>query len=130
MTRAVIGTTLVAVLSIVACSDDGGNGGASVAGVDRSKSIASLTDDEKTALCNWIAPQLGGYGAAQQCELVPISAPADVADCLSGFPSCSVPVGTLADCYGKIVDAVNACTQSAYDAARTSTVCLSSASCF
>jgi hypothetical protein len=126
---------LIAALLAGACSDDKGGGtgeemGGFVAGVDRSKSISSLSDDDKTALCNWVAPQLGGYGAADPCALVPLGAPADLADCLSGFPACDVPVGTLADCYSRVIDAVNACTQSAYDAARTSTVCLSSASCF
>jgi hypothetical protein len=130
MFKTMTGAALIAALSLAgACSDDGGGDGA-VAGVDRAKPTSSLTNDERTALCNWVAPQLGGYGAAAKCELIPLSAPADLADCFDGFPDCDVPVGTVADCYSKIIEAVNACTQAAYDSARTSTVCLTSASCF
>jgi hypothetical protein len=132
MNRAGIGAMVIAVLALSACgsSDDGDRGGQLVAGVDRGKLVSSLTTSEKTALCDWYAPQVGGYGAADACDLVGISAPDDLADCLSGFPDCAVKVGDLADCFTKIIDAETACTEAANMAAITSSVCATAAPCF
>jgi hypothetical protein len=128
---AVVGIVIV-FASVAACSsdDDGDGGGGTTAGVDRTKLVSGLTTEEKTALCDWYAPQVGGYGAADACELVGISAPDDVADCLYGFPVCSVKVGDLVDCFTKIINAETTCTEAANMAAVTSSVCAKAAPCF
>jgi hypothetical protein len=104
----------------------GGTGGNYVAGVSRSKTVSSLTDAEKAALCDWYVPQLGGYGAPRTCSMALIDAPADQASCISGFPSCNATVGNLADCLGKVGAAQATCTGVT---ATATSACLTSASC-
>jgi pilus assembly protein FimV len=105
-----------------------GSGGNTVAGVSRSKTVSSLTTAEKTALCDWYAPQVGGYGAAATCSMALIGAPADQASCLADFPTCSATVGNLADCFAKVGAAQMTCTNVQGTAAGTP-ACLSAASC-
>jgi hypothetical protein len=105
----------------------GGTGGNFVAGVSRTKTVSSLSDAEKAALCDWYVPQLGGYGAATTCTMALIDAPADQATCISSFPNCSATVGNLADCLGKVAAAQMTCTN-VMSAAFTAP-CVSSASC-
>jgi hypothetical protein len=92
----------------------GGNGGTSGApGVDRGKSVSAASDADKSSLCDWFVPMVGGYGAAATCPDWLIGAPADKADCTSNFPVCNVTVGQLEDCMVAIVAAQNVCTQQA-----------------
>ncbi len=129
MNKTAIGAVMMAVLSFAACnsSNDGGGGGDDVAGVDKGKLMSSLTTAEQSALCDWYAAQVGGYGAADSCAMVGISAPLDLADCLSGFPSCGVTVGSMTDCYTKIINAETMCTEAANMAALVSTECQAAA---
>ena len=105
-----------------------GSSGTTVAGVSRSKTVSSLTTAEKTALCDWYAPQVGGYGAAATCSMALIGAPADQASCLADFPTCSATVGNLADCFAKVGAAQMTCTNVQGTAVSTP-ACISAASC-
>jgi hypothetical protein len=101
---------LLAVLSVSGCG--GGDGGP--AGVDGNKQISATTQTEKESLCDWVAGKLGGYGTAQTCQESLIEAPADKADCLSGFPSCAIKVSQFESCIEKIIAAQATCTEAAF----------------
>jgi hypothetical protein len=90
----------------------GGNGNGPP-GVDRSKPVSSVTDADKSALCDWFAPMVGGYGAVPACAEWLISAPPDKATCLADFPVCAVTIGTFEDCVVAIVAAQSVCTPDA-----------------
>jgi hypothetical protein len=105
-----------------------GSNGSTVAGVSRTKTVSSLTTSEKTALCDWYAPQVGGYGAAATCSMALIGAPADQAACLADFPNCSATVGNLADCFTKVIQAQTACTN-VQGAAASTPACISASAC-
>jgi hypothetical protein len=105
-----------------------GSGGDTVAGVSRAKSVATLTTAEKMALCDWYAPQVGGYGAATTCSMALIGAPANQASCLADFPTCTATVGNLADCFGKVGAAQMTCTNVSLTAA-TTPACVAASSC-
>jgi hypothetical protein len=105
-----------------------GSNGNTVAGVSRSKTVSTLTTAEKMALCDWYAPQVGGYGAPATCSMALIGAPADQASCLADFPTCSATVGNLADCFAKVGAAQMTCTNVQATAISTP-ACISASSC-
>jgi pilus assembly protein FimV len=105
-----------------------GDSGNTVAGVSRTKTVSSLTASEKTALCDWYAPQVGGYGAAPTCSMALISAPASQAACLADFPACTATVGNLADCFTRVIQAQTACTN-VQGTAISTPACISASAC-
>jgi len=103
-------------MMMAACGGGGGGGpGNGPSGVDRSKQVSAVTDAEKSSLCDWYAPMFGGYGTTPACTNWLISAPPDLATCLSGFPACAVSIGQFEDCVVAIAAAQNVCTPQALD---------------
>jgi len=121
MRRIAMGAAALAVLA-AAC----GGSGDGPAGVDRSKRVSTVTDAEKAALCDWLAPMVGGYGSTHPCPGALITAPPDKATCIAEFPVCDVTVGAFADCIAVVVPAQNTCTQMSLDDALANPVCSSS----
>jgi hypothetical protein len=106
----------------------GNTGANTVAGVSRTKMVSTLNDTEKAALCDWYAPQVGGYGTAPTCSMALISAPASQSACLADFPTCTATVGNLADCFTKVIQAQTACTN-VTGAAVSTPACASASAC-
>ena len=102
----------------------GGGGGVGMTGLDRSKPISSVTEDEKNTLCDWFAPMVGGYGSTPACAIALISAPPDKATCVAEFPACTATIGQFEDCMMAIVTAQTLCTQNAITAAQTKPECI------
>jgi hypothetical protein len=102
----------------------GGSGGGAPLGLDRNKSISTVTEDEKGLLCDWYAPMAGGYGAPRTCTMGFISAPPDKASCIASFPSCAVTIGQFQDCLAAMLAAQMICTQTAIQAAQTRPDCI------
>jgi hypothetical protein len=131
MTRMV---SIAAALAILVISCGGGSGGSTTGptGVDRSKPVSSVTEDEKGALCDWFAPMVAGYGNPHPCGDAVLTAPTDKAMCIADFPSCAVTVGQFQDCVVAIVAAQDACTQQALLAAQMRADCQAAglANCF
>jgi hypothetical protein len=105
-------------------SGAGGGGGVGMTGLDRSKPISSVTEDEKNTLCDWFAPMVGGYGSTPACALALITAPPDKATCVAEFPACTATIGQFEDCMMAIVTAQTLCTQNALTAAQTRPECI------
>jgi hypothetical protein len=97
------------------CTVSSGNGNGPP-GVDRSKPVSSVTEADKSALCDWFAPMVGGYGSVSACAEGFLTAPPDKATCLADFPVCAVTIGVFEDCVVAIVAAQNACTPDALTA--------------
>jgi hypothetical protein len=95
-----------------ACGGGGSGGTDGPAGVDRSRLASAVTEEDKSALCDWFAPMVGGYGATHPCEDAFITAPPDKATCVAEFPPCtgSVTIGQFEDCIVALVAGQNECT--------------------
>jgi hypothetical protein len=106
-----------------------GDGGGRRSGVDGTRNVTSLTDAEKTMVCNWFADLLGGYGAADACDAVAISAPPSRVACLARFPSCDARVAVLESCFGMVVEAEQSCSAAAQATAAMSPDCMVAAPC-
>src|SRR5687768_9113890 len=52
---------------LTACGGDDDGGGSSDHGVDGSKAITTLTDDEVSAFCTWAIDAQGGAGSETDC---------------------------------------------------------------
>jgi len=120
---------LAAALTVMAAACEGGSG-SGPAGVDRSKQVSAVSDADKSALCDWFAPMVGGYGAAAPCTLGGVSAPPDKATCVAEFPVCAVSVGQFQDCIVAIIAAQNTCTNDALAMAAAKPECAAAAGCF
>jgi hypothetical protein len=102
----------------------GGTGGAP-AGLDRSRTISTLTEAEKGEVCDWFAPMAGGYGAAPTCANWIVAAPPDKATCVGDdFPNCTATVGQFQDCVVAILAAQAVCTQAALTNAQSQPACV------
>src|SRR5262245_37984486 len=95
-----------------ACGGGGSSGTGGPAGVDRARLASAVTDEDKSALCDWFAPMVGGYGAAHPCQDAYLTAPPDKATCVAEFPPCTgnVTVGQFEDCVVAIVAAQDQCS--------------------
>ena len=94
---------VLVLLGVVAagCGSDGAKGGS---GVDKSKSLASLSAAEKGQLCDWNASLSGGYGKTMTCtDGTDASNDADQAECVMALPTCTVTVGQFEACTQTVV---------------------------
>jgi hypothetical protein len=68
--------------------------------IDRSTSIASLTNAQLGELCDWLATTYGGYNVTTQCTSGMITTPTNQAQCIAtSFQfRCQVTVGQFEDC--------------------------------
>jgi hypothetical protein len=117
---------VAAVLAAAVTACGGGSGGTGgPAGVDRSRLVSAVTDDDKAALCDWFAPMVGGYGATHSCQDAYLTAPPDKATCVAEFPPCtgSVTVGQFEDCVVAIVAAQDQCSTTALVQVQTRADC-------
>ena len=119
-------------ISVAAGCGGGSGGGSGPAGVDSSKSVATVTDAEKGSLCDWFVGMVGGYGAPATCASAQLMAPPDKATCMMTFPSCDVTVAQFEDCVQRMVAAQNACTDTAIATAIAAPSCqtVGMAGCF
>lgn len=105
---------VLVLLGVVAsgCGSDGGDDGAKGAsGVDKSKSLASLSASEKGQLCDWTASVSGGYGKTMMCAGdSEASNDANQAECVASLPSCAITVAQAETCT-KVVVTVPLCDQ-------------------
>jgi hypothetical protein len=60
----------LSLLVVVGCGGGGGHGGGAPggSGVDGSKVVSTLTDQEKAQFCDWMAGVVGGYGVRVTCD--------------------------------------------------------------
>jgi len=131
MTRLATVTAALAMVTM-ACGSSSNGGNTGPTGVDRSKQISTVTEDDKSALCDWFAPMVGGYGTTPACADALLEAPPDKATCLTDFPSCAVTIGQFEDCVVAIVAAQNTCTEASLTAvmARPDCQAVGAAGCF
>jgi hypothetical protein len=102
------GLALVALLATAACassqdlgSGPGADGGGGRAGLDETASIATLSDPQRTQLCDWSIQQYGGPGRTVQCPGGRTNTTDTVGHCLDTTPtyaSCGIVVSQFEDC--------------------------------
>lgn len=94
--------------------------------------VSAATAADKMNLCNWYVGMVGGYGAAPTCSMALLQAPPTEADCVSGFPTCAVPVSTFEACVRAVVSAQATCTQASIQMAQQDPSCVTvgTAGCF
>lgn len=80
-------------------------------GVDGSRSLANLSDDDKGKLCDWVASAQGGYGRTYVCDGYDVSiAKADRAACVAAIPAgCSATVAQVESCVRAVTDTGDHC---------------------
>jgi hypothetical protein len=113
-------------------SGAGGSGGTTNgSGVDGTKSLSTLTMDEKGKLCDWLAGLVGGYGKADACGMGKYTPPMSQADCASNLPICDVTVANFEACQQAMAGLQKMCTDTALGNAFSSAGCtaVSNAGC-
>ena len=75
------------------------------AGVDPSQHLSELTPSDTTALCDWLAGRLGGYGHQRVCGTLTLSAYDNRTACMMAFQAASVVclAGDLETCVNFVV---------------------------
>jgi hypothetical protein len=101
-------------VAVAGCGSDGdgGKSGPGTSGVEKSKSLSSLSADEKGKLCDWNAMLNGGYGKTMTCsDGTDTSNDEDRATCVSSIPpDCAATVGQFEVC-STVVVTVPLCDQ-------------------
>lgn len=97
-----------------ACSSSSGDAQTGASGLARSRSVASLSDDEAAKLCDWSLATEGGAGKEFDCGGGESHVVHTKAECLDGValmkklePCYAVTVGELEDC--SIAEGKDAC---------------------
>ena len=95
---------LVTLLAVACTSNSPGSSGSALSGVNGSAQIASLSDSDKQALCDWVAHQFGGYhgrGVCADSATGGLQCPVDLSGCLDqliDYTHCSGAVSLFETC--------------------------------
>ena len=104
---------VVGLLAAACTSTSPGPSDSGLSGVDGGGPIASLSDSDKQALCNWTAQQFGGYhgrGVCADSATGGLQGPVDLSGCLDqliDYTHCSGAVSLYETCVQQEV--ANAC---------------------
>jgi hypothetical protein len=125
-------TRKIMALGLALAMGCGSSTGGGPSGVSGTKQVSSVTDSEKGMLCDWFVAMVGGYGAIPTCDMAPLDAPPDKAECIAGFPVCPVPVSTFEICITALVASGRTCTVEAINEAMAKPECqaVGSGGCF
>jgi hypothetical protein len=104
--------SILVLSAVAACGCEDEPVGAS--GVAPSKPVNGLSDADARRLCDWLAGQTGGYGAAGGCGYVNV--PPSRGDCVAALASCAALVRPVEGCAQKLASAgTTACSQAVLD---------------
>jgi hypothetical protein len=100
--------------------------------VDGTKKVADATTADLSAICDWFAGLVGGYGAPRTCSTAILTAPLSQADCVGSFPPCDVTFSDFEACVSVVTQAQATCTGSSVADAHDSDTCapVTNAGCF
>jgi hypothetical protein len=73
----------------------------SSSGVDSSRRVTELSDEEIADLCDWSSAELGGYGVERECSGQTVRTQASQQECMNSLgsdPSCTATVGDIEKC--------------------------------
>lgn len=107
-------------LQVVACASESPSAVGGESGLSRSKTIASLSGEEASSLCDWSLRTQGGAGKVTKCSQTSSQVVHTKDECLEDIEA----IKTLASCYALTVGEVEDCSkEEGADACEPSPAC-------
>ena len=102
----------------------GSSGTNNGSGVDGTKLVSALTNDEKGKVCDYFASLVGGYGKSNTCGMGSFQPPATQADCIQQFSICDAKISDYEACAKANEEAQKTCSDAAFGAAVATPTCV------